>query len=106
MKPDALRMLARQLRTDPNADAIEDAAAGLEAAARAAEAAGTEAHWTSDPDKAFTMTRPHVAAFLAARRRELAVEDRAGEAWTVKRRGLSAWLTEVGALAALAGDRT
>ena len=34
MKPDALRMLARQLRTDPNSEAIEDAAAALEACAR------------------------------------------------------------------------
>ena len=35
MKPDALRMLARQLRADPNPDAIEDAAAALEAVAMA-----------------------------------------------------------------------
>lgn len=34
MKADALRMLARQLRTDPNTEAIEDAAAALEACAR------------------------------------------------------------------------
>ena len=34
MRPDALRMLARQLRTDPNAEAVEDAAAALEACAR------------------------------------------------------------------------
>ncbi len=38
MKPDALRMLARQLRIDPNAEAIEDAAAALEACAREREA--------------------------------------------------------------------
>ena len=38
MKPDALRMLARQLRTDPNAEAVEDAAAALEACAREREA--------------------------------------------------------------------
>lgn len=31
MAPDALRMLARQLRRDPNPDAIEDAACALEA---------------------------------------------------------------------------
>ena len=31
MAPDALRMLARQLRVDPNPDAIEDAACALEA---------------------------------------------------------------------------
>lgn len=37
MKPDALRMLARQLRTDPNSEAIEDAAAALEACARERE---------------------------------------------------------------------
>ena len=29
MAPDALRMLARQLRVDPNPDAIEDAACAL-----------------------------------------------------------------------------
>ena len=33
MAPDALRMLARQLRHDPNPDAIEDAACALEALA-------------------------------------------------------------------------
>ena len=33
MAPDALRMLARQLRVDPNPDAIEDAACALEAVA-------------------------------------------------------------------------
>ena len=33
MAPDALRMLARQLRLDPNPDAIEDAACALEALA-------------------------------------------------------------------------
>ena len=33
MAPDALRMLARQLRRDPNPDAIEDAACALEALA-------------------------------------------------------------------------
>ncbi len=33
MAPDALRMLARQLRRDPNPDAIEDAACALEAVA-------------------------------------------------------------------------
>ena len=33
MKPDALHMLASQLRRDPNPDAIEDAAAALEALA-------------------------------------------------------------------------
>ena len=33
MAPDALRMLARQLRCDPNPDAIEDAACALEAVA-------------------------------------------------------------------------
>lgn len=38
MKPDALRMLARQLRTDPNYEAVEDAAAALEACAREREA--------------------------------------------------------------------
>ena len=38
MKPDALRMLARQLRIDPNSDAVEDAAAALEACAREREA--------------------------------------------------------------------
>ena len=37
MKPDALRMLARQLRTDPNSEAVEDAAAALEACARERE---------------------------------------------------------------------
>ena len=37
MKSDALRMLARQLRTDPNAEAIEDAAAAMEACARERE---------------------------------------------------------------------
>lgn len=34
MKADALRMLARQLRTDSNAEAVEDAAAAPEACAR------------------------------------------------------------------------
>ena len=38
MAPEALRMLARQLRRDPNPDAIEDAACALEAAARALRA--------------------------------------------------------------------
>ena len=33
MDPDALLMLARQLRRDPNPEAIEDAAAALEALA-------------------------------------------------------------------------
>ena len=33
MAPDALRMLARQLRVGPNPDAIEDAACALEAVA-------------------------------------------------------------------------
>ena len=33
MAPDALRMLARQLRRDPNPDAIEDGACALEAVA-------------------------------------------------------------------------
>ena len=37
MKADALRMLARQLRTDPNSEAVEDAAAALEACARERE---------------------------------------------------------------------
>lgn len=37
MKPDALRMLARQLRTNPNSEAVEDAAAALEACARERE---------------------------------------------------------------------
>ena len=44
MAPDALRMLARQLRVDPNPDAIEDAACALEAVAieRERQARGPE----------------------------------------------------------------
>ena len=53
MKPDALRMLARQLRTDPNAEAIEDAAAAMEACAREREAPAMSA-----PAPARPLSRP------------------------------------------------
>ena len=51
MAPDALRMLARQLRHDPNPDAIEDAACALEAVAIGQErqAAGPGAGHRDDP---------------------------------------------------------
>ena len=69
MKPDALRMLARQLRADPNPDAIEDAAAALEACARERENGtdtGFACHWTAHPDRAFEADNPGSATHIAS----------------------------------------
>ena len=52
MAPDALRMLARQLRVDPNPDAIEDAACALEAVASEREQEADGAVFRSQGDSA------------------------------------------------------
>ena len=101
MKANALRILARQLRADPNPDAVEDAAAALEACARERDPDSFECYWNSGTAGSFNCFNPDTAGMLADLRHEDCEAVRDGKLWRVKQAGLSAWLTPAGALAAL-----
>ena len=81
MAPDALRMLARQLRHDPNPDAIEDAACALEALAigqeRQARGPGAGRRDDSAPGRPF-VSRPPAARRAMMQALEDDMEARGG----------------------------
>ena len=97
MKPDALRTLAGQIRRDPNPDAIEDAAAALDAVAAMFEAGEHQARagetlaepagriWTDERKNAWTAETFSEANEMARRRPgNCAALNLADDSWAVR----------------------
>ena len=97
MAADALRMLARQLRVDPNPDAIEDTACALEAVAieRELQAHGLEAgpRDASTPDRPFVSHRSRLPGVRQAMMQALEDDMEARRTSIGARAALPSWVS-------------